>query len=116
MVSRHVFFTVSVLGLILFLFFIPSANAQYGYMGGPPVRMYSVNGFGGSYPYYGRMMNRGYYPQVPYYPTTRPYTLHLDQYHHVEYNKPGRVGWPEVPKYYNANVGAKSRQWGERVR
>lgn len=113
--------------LILVLFVsIDQACAQYGYnMPGIYSRNYSMNGFRGSTPYYPsnvyQMQNRyqtgrggyggGYYPsqQIPH--SSLPYTVHLDQYRHVEYNKPGRVGYPTYINYYNAGPHPKNRAW-----
>jgi hypothetical protein len=97
--------------IILTLLIIPTAFAeyQYNYLG-PTSRGYSINGMGGSYHQY--PYGYGYYSRRPSYPPpNRPYTLSLDQYHHVEYNKPGRVGAPTIPKYYNAGPHYKSRAW-----
>lgn len=115
MVSRQLALIVFLSFLSLFLI-APYAMAQYGYMGPPAARFYSINGFNGGYNYSYPMVNRGYFPQRQFYPSNRPYTYHIDQYHHIEYNKPGRVGWPEAPKYYNAGPHPKSRGWSPKGR
>ncbi len=113
------------LSLILGLFVaLEPVHAQYYNRLGPYSRNYSINGFSGSSPYYPanvyQMQNRyqqaypgyggGYRPQPVPYPG-RPYTIHLDQYRHVEYNKPGRVGYPTYINYYNAGPHPKNRAW-----
>ncbi len=110
MVSRQLIVIHSVVVVSLF-FFVPSAFAQYYGYYPPATRMFSVNGVGGSYGYSYPMMNRGYYPPSPYYPTNRPHTVDLDQYHHIQYNQPGRVGMPTIPKYYNSNPNPRSLAW-----
>ncbi len=115
MVTRHLFAVLSV-ALLILLIAAPSSFAQYRFYG-PSARMFSVNGYGGSSYYPMPMMNRGYSPQYrhyPYYPSTAPHTVYLDQYHRIEYNRPGRVGMPEYIKYSNNGPHPNNRTWSRR--
>lgn len=102
MVSRISVYAVVL--LLLLLFPLPSM-AQFGYYGPSSGGSYSYNGAGQITPHANGFRGNhggGYYPMRSYYPTTRPYTLYLDQYHRIEYNRPGRVGMPDFPIYSNA--------------